>query len=69
MAKHFPSGSSRIDRQNARVKRVHIVNGGNTTLCNLPKTDGDIVVTLYSYIGDRAKPSNTCKTCLRIWHR
>ncbi len=68
MAALSPSGLSRASRRDARVKRVHIVQGGNTTLCNRPKTEGDIVATLYSYIGHRP-PSNTCKMCLKIWHR
>lgn len=61
----FPSGLGRTARRDARVKRIHIAQGART-LCNKPKTEGDIVITLYGFVGHRG-PSNLCKLCQRAY--
>lgn len=68
MSAHFPSGMASSTRRDARVRRIHVRNGGDKTLCNKPKSDGDIVITVYGTIGHRA-PSNLCKVCQQIYLR
>lgn len=68
MGNHFPSGESRITRRDRRVKRIHVTLGGERTLCNKARSDGDISIQLYGLIGNRA-PSNLCKICQHIYLR
>jgi hypothetical protein len=59
-----PSGS-KFARRDKRVRRVHIARG-ERTICNRPKTQGDVEVTPK---GDLPKPlpSNLCIQCRARW--